>query len=156
MRSAEARWAIVLAGGEGERLKSWTREKFGEAKPKQYCSVGGERTLLELALERAAAVAPPERILTVIEALRRAVDTRYEPAVLEWVYQGLARSNFSRDVLEKAAARALVLPLRGVDWSDWGRPERIEHTLSRLSQNGVAEMPIAAPETGGRHDLRNP
>jgi len=33
-------WGIVLAGGEGERLKGFVRERFGTEVPKQFCRSG--------------------------------------------------------------------------------------------------------------------
>jgi mannose-1-phosphate guanylyltransferase len=53
-------WAIVLAGGDGMRL----REITGGV-PKQFCRVG-EQSLLRLALARAARVVPAERTLVVV------------------------------------------------------------------------------------------
>ena len=59
-------WAIVLAGGEGERLKTFIRERLGSDKPKQYCKLTGGGTLLEETLRRVAPLVPAERIVTVI------------------------------------------------------------------------------------------
>ncbi len=57
-----------------------------------------------------------------------------EALALLQAFKGLHRANFSREVLQHAADRTLVFPLQGVEWSDWGRPERIEETLARLSK----------------------
>jgi len=59
-------WAIVLAGGQGRRLLPLTTAFYGEPIPKQYCALGGNRTLLQETLGRVAAIVPPERILLVI------------------------------------------------------------------------------------------
>ena len=59
-------WAIVLAAGEGSRLRALTTTASGIAVPKQFCSLRGGASLLEEALQRAAAVAPIERISTVV------------------------------------------------------------------------------------------
>src|SRR5207247_4854391 len=59
-------WSIVLAGGEGERLKPFVRSWLGEAVPKQYCTFTGTRTLLEHTLDRAARIASAERTVTVV------------------------------------------------------------------------------------------
>jgi mannose-1-phosphate guanylyltransferase len=59
-------WAIVLAAGEGSRLRALTTTAAGVAVPKQFCSLRGGASLLEEALQRAAAVAPVERISTVV------------------------------------------------------------------------------------------
>ena len=39
-------WAVILAGGDGTRLKSLTRHIAGDERPKQFCSVLGHGTLL--------------------------------------------------------------------------------------------------------------
>jgi len=41
-------------------------------------------------------------------------------------------ADFSREVLERAAEALVVLPVRGVLWSDWGTPERVVRTLCRI------------------------
>ena len=64
-------WALVLAGGDGNRLKSLTTTNDGIAVPKQYCSLHGTHTLLDNALSRAGAVAPQERICTVVGVQHR-------------------------------------------------------------------------------------
>ena len=58
-------WAIVLAGGEGTRLRELTTEQ-GVPWPKQYCSLRGGRSLLQTALCRAARVVPRERTVVVV------------------------------------------------------------------------------------------
>lgn len=65
-------WALVLAGGDGNRLKSLTTTDDGIAIPKQYCSLHGDQTLLEGALSRAAAVAAKHRVCTVVAAQHHA------------------------------------------------------------------------------------
>ena len=42
----EHRWAVVLAGGEGLRLRSLTRLASGDDRPKQFCPLLGGRSLL--------------------------------------------------------------------------------------------------------------
>src|SRR5437762_5691423 len=59
-------WAVVLAAGEGSRLRALTTTSSGIAVPKQFCSLRGGASLLEEALQRAAAVARIERISTVV------------------------------------------------------------------------------------------
>jgi hypothetical protein len=58
-------WALVLAGGDGTRLRSLTTRPCGTSVPKQFCSLRGGHTLLEDALKRAAGVAAAERICTI-------------------------------------------------------------------------------------------
>jgi mannose-1-phosphate guanylyltransferase len=59
-------WAMVLAGGDGSRLRELTMTDAGEAVPKQYCTINRERCLLQDSLRRAIAVAPVERICAVV------------------------------------------------------------------------------------------
>jgi mannose-1-phosphate guanylyltransferase len=59
-------WAVVLAGGDGSRLRQLTTTDAGEAVPKQYCTINRERCLLQDSLRRAVAVAPTERICAVV------------------------------------------------------------------------------------------
>jgi mannose-1-phosphate guanylyltransferase len=59
------RWALLLAAGDGTRLRELA-EANGVSAPKQYCAVGGERTLLELARDRARRVVPAANVLAVV------------------------------------------------------------------------------------------
>jgi mannose-1-phosphate guanylyltransferase len=58
-------WAIVLAGGEGTRLRSLTREVCGDERPKQYASLVGADSLLAQTLKRTQPLVPPERTVVV-------------------------------------------------------------------------------------------
>ena len=64
-------WALVLAGGEGSRLHGLTRNVHGVVVPKQFCSLQGGPSLLQEALQRAATVAPMQRVCTVVAAQHR-------------------------------------------------------------------------------------
>ena len=45
-------WAIVLAGGDGTRLQGLTRKIDGDARPKQFSRIFGDRSLLSHTPER--------------------------------------------------------------------------------------------------------
>ena len=47
-------YAVVLAGGDGSRLKSLTRMIAGDERPKQFCPILGNETLLDVTRRRAA------------------------------------------------------------------------------------------------------
>ena len=61
-----AAWALVLAGGEGRRLRRLTRRITGDDRPKQFCRVLDRDTLLEQTLRRSALLVPRERTLAVV------------------------------------------------------------------------------------------
>jgi mannose-1-phosphate guanylyltransferase len=74
MKEPEAqmrRWAVILAGGSGTRLQAFTRTLFGEGtlgegRPKQFCALFGENTLLGHTRARIASVVAPERTAYVV------------------------------------------------------------------------------------------
>ena len=59
-------WALVLARGDGNRLRSLTTRPGVSAVPKQFCSLHGGQTLLEDALDRAAAFTSQTYIATIV------------------------------------------------------------------------------------------
>ena len=69
-------WAVILAGGDGTRLKTLTRHIAGDERPKQFCSVLGQATLLEETQGRAALEVAPQRTLYVVN---RAHENFYRP-----------------------------------------------------------------------------
>jgi mannose-1-phosphate guanylyltransferase len=66
-----ALWGIVLAGGEGNRLKRFIQEYFGADAPKQFCAFVGRRTMIEQALRRAERIIPRKRLVVVATAHHR-------------------------------------------------------------------------------------
>jgi mannose-1-phosphate guanylyltransferase len=64
-------WAIVLAAGEGRRLRSLTTTESGVAIPKQFCSLRGGRSLLREAIHRAGSVARHRNICAVVARKHR-------------------------------------------------------------------------------------
>lgn len=59
-------WAILLAGGEGVRVRELTRSPAGVAVPKQFCCFRDRTTLLGRTLERARAVSGSRRVVPVV------------------------------------------------------------------------------------------
>jgi mannose-1-phosphate guanylyltransferase len=64
-------WSIILAGGEGERIRPLVQRWLGEHKPKQYCAFTGHRSMLAHTLDRASSLSLPERTVTVIARSHR-------------------------------------------------------------------------------------
>jgi mannose-1-phosphate guanylyltransferase len=73
MEERGALWAVILAGGDGFRLRPFLRSKIGADRPKQFCAIIGTRSMLRHTLDRAAWLVPPERTVTVVTAGHRAL-----------------------------------------------------------------------------------
>lgn len=58
-------WAIVLAGGRGERMRQAISDWMGSDKPKQFCRFAGEHTMIEATWDRARQIVSPNHIVTV-------------------------------------------------------------------------------------------
>jgi mannose-1-phosphate guanylyltransferase len=58
-------WSIVLAGGEGERVKPLVLRWLGRHRPKQYCTFVGKRSMFEHTVDRAFRIASPGRTVVV-------------------------------------------------------------------------------------------
>lgn len=78
------RSAIVLAGGDGTRLRSLTRALSGDERPKQFCALVGGETLLEQTYRRVGMLVAPARTLTVVTGHH---ERHYAP-----VFAGVPRS----------------------------------------------------------------
>jgi mannose-1-phosphate guanylyltransferase len=61
-------WGVVLAGGEGVRLRPLARRLCGDERPKQYVPLFGTRSLLRQTLDRVGLGVAPAR--TVVVTLR--------------------------------------------------------------------------------------
>lgn len=63
---AQHRWGVVLAGGDGTRLRPLTRLACGDDRPKQFCPLLGGETLLACTWQRIARTVEPDRVLFVL------------------------------------------------------------------------------------------
>jgi mannose-1-phosphate guanylyltransferase len=96
-------WALVLAAGEGSRLRGLTRNERGIAVPKQFCSLQGGPSLLQEALQRASAVAPLSRICSIVAEQHR-----------EWwtpILSYLPEQNVVVQPQNRGTAHGILLPL---------------------------------------------
>lgn len=149
-------WGIVLAGGDGIRLRNLAGKIAYPGCPKQYAVTYEGRCLLRHTLERAELLMPPERIVTVVsrahdQEVKRHLADRPPATVLAQpanrgtgvgVLLGLAC------ILERApGATVVVLPSdHFVD-----APERfMEHV--RLAKEAVDRRPGAVVLLGTRAD----
>ena len=79
-------WAIILAGGEGKRLSSLTQRIAGDGRPKQFCSVIGDSSLVEQTRRRVSLSVADDHTLVV---LTRAHEGYYGPLLGDMRRQNL-------------------------------------------------------------------
>ena len=88
---------VIMAGGAGTRFWPLSTDQ----KPKQFLTLFGERTLLQLSYDRVAELVPPERVLVLTSA-------RYEGLVAEQLPQ-LPRQNIIGEPMRRDTAAAVAL-----------------------------------------------
>jgi len=59
-------WAVLLAGGDGTRLQNLTLKIAGDSRPKQFCSIFGEKSLLAQTRARLESIIHADRELFVV------------------------------------------------------------------------------------------
>ena len=96
-------WALVLAAGEGCRVRLLTTAPFGVTVPKQFCSLHEGPSLLHEALCRATAVASRRRTCSVVAAPHR----RWWQPLLE----SLPSENIFVQPKNCGTAHGILLPL---------------------------------------------
>jgi mannose-1-phosphate guanylyltransferase len=77
---ASHRWGLVLAGGDGVRLRELTQSVWGDYRPKQFCPLLSSRTLLEETRHRAERSVPPGQIMY---SVMRAHERYYLPSLAD-------------------------------------------------------------------------
>ncbi len=59
-------WSLILAGGDGLRLRPLTMQISGDARPKQFCPIFDGETLIDRTRRRAALVSRDDREVVVV------------------------------------------------------------------------------------------
>jgi mannose-1-phosphate guanylyltransferase len=69
-------------------------------------------------------------LLDILDSLVPLIGTPDEEDAIDYIYRAYLPVSFSRDMLERVPERLCAMELSGVEWSDWGKPERIEKVLA--------------------------
>jgi mannose-1-phosphate guanylyltransferase len=85
------------------------------------------------------------QLLDILDSLVPLIGTADEDDAIEYIYRAYLPVSFSRDMLERAPERLCAMPLDGVEWSDWGRPERIETVLALRRSRALVPARALAP-----------
>jgi len=91
-----------------------------------FVMVGQVSTLLGLFI-----IALPNLYLS-FKKIRPIFGTTSETEAVERLYRDLRSTSFPDEVLARHPVNLAVLPVRGVEWSDLGEPQRVMETFSRI------------------------
>ncbi|MDP3596436.1 MAG: sugar phosphate nucleotidyltransferase [Nitrospirota bacterium] len=102
-------WSIVLAGGEGERVKPLVQRWLGRPRPKQYCTFVGTRSMFQHTVDRATQLSSTDHAV-VVAARHHRVD-------VESQLRGRQIGKLLLQPANRDTAAGVFLPLSYV----WGR-----------------------------------
>jgi mannose-1-phosphate guanylyltransferase len=85
--------------------------------------------------------------MELLEWLRSETGAPQENEVTQRIYASLPNSSFSSEVLEKAPEFLRVMELNDVEWSDWGRPERIAQSIQWLGRKPAFPLDLLQPDS---------
>ncbi|HEY4059552.1 MAG TPA: sugar phosphate nucleotidyltransferase, partial [Kofleriaceae bacterium] len=80
------------------------------------------------------------KLLDILDSFVPLVGTKDEDDAIDYIYTSQLPVSFSRDILERAPERLAAMQLEGVEWSDWGKPERIETVLALRRSRALAPV----------------
>jgi len=92
-------------------------------------TVSSARALWQLGKELLPEVVDGVEAFWQVDKPEQSLQSLQAAAQLRKIYSQIPTRDFSNDFLTPAAGRSLVMPLEGVFWSDWGRPERLRQSL---------------------------
>jgi mannose-1-phosphate guanylyltransferase len=103
-------WGIILAGGEGTRVRLFLQQLCGGQGLKQFSTVIGRRSMIQHTLDRVQRLIPPERILIVVASAHRAEAARH---LGHW-----PKGNIIYQPINRNTAAGILLPLTHVSYRD--------------------------------------
>lgn len=118
MSAKSHRWGLILAGGEGRRLRAVSELVGGRGCPKQFCRLFGDKTLYEQTEERASSLLPIDHLMPVVTARtsgsslsvwQHKAPSGWSPARESW-YRTCHRLRVLPVMAEEPAADVVVFP----------------------------------------------
>lgn len=103
-------WGIVLAGGEGERVRTFLQQLCGGRGIKQFCAVTGSGSMVEHTLTRVEQIIPRQRILVVVS---RHHGQEVTEQLAHWPQQNVIFQPANRDTTP-----GILLPLAHISHRD--------------------------------------
>jgi mannose-1-phosphate guanylyltransferase len=103
-------WAAILAGGDGTRLQLFTEALFGDRRPKQFCRLLSQHTLLTSTRMRLLGHVSPQRTLAVV--------TRHHEPFYRDEIAGMTSSQLVEQPSNRGTGVAIVYALSRISRSD--------------------------------------
>ncbi len=103
-------WSIILAGGEGSRLRPLVERIHTDGRPKQFAVLTGSKSLLGQTLDRTALAVPAAR--TVVVATR--AHAKFFPRELA----GPGAPSLIVQPRDRGTAAGILLPAHWISWRD--------------------------------------
>jgi len=113
-RTTRPLWGVILAGGEGVRLRQLTHYLCGEERPKQYVRVLGRRSLLRQTLDRMSLIIPADRTVVVVH--------RNHARFIAEELRGASTPRLLVQSDDRGTAGAVLL---AAQWISWRSPEAL-------------------------------
>ncbi|OGS41549.1 MAG: hypothetical protein A2506_06390 [Elusimicrobia bacterium RIFOXYD12_FULL_66_9] len=143
-------WIIpgeAVAGSRAYRVGLF-REKPNPADAARMRSQGGVWNTM-IIVARASAIWELARkhqpdMVRSFDSIRNCIGLPNQSEAISAAYREMAALNFSSDILEHAAGRTVVLPMDGILWCDWGRPQRVVETLGQVGKPASFPIGLAA------------
>jgi mannose-1-phosphate guanylyltransferase len=105
-------WAVLLAGGEGTRLRALTAKISGDSRPKQFCCLVENKSLLHQTRERVARIFREDHTMFVVT---QAHERWYRPALEYTPAANIVAQPFDRGTGVAMAIALLQILMRDAD-----------------------------------------
>jgi len=86
------------------------------------------------------------RLLDILDSLVPIIGTPEESEAIEYIYRAYIPVSFSRDICERAPSRIATMPISGIEWSDFGKPDRIERVIAQRRGRSTLREPVPESE----------
>ena len=149
------RWGLLLAGGDGLRLKELTRWVCGDDRPKQFCALLDHRTLLETTRQRAERSLLADHIVVALtrthEAYYRNLINPPATTIIQPFNRGTAPAilyGLMHIARQDPDAVVSILPSDHYFWPETGFTSGLEKALKIAEQRPDSIVLLGAPPKG--------
>lgn len=149
------RWGLLLAGGDGRRLKELTRWVCGDDRPKQFCPLLDNRTLFETTRQRAERSLLADHIVVALTRTHEAYYRNLVDAPATTIVQPFNRGTapailygLMHIARQDPDAVVSILPSDHYFWPETGFTSGLEKALEIAEQRPDSVVLLGAPPKG--------